>query len=131
MTTLLQTPGGDIDITNGRTTLVTDPVQAGAITLTNKFKLFLGEWYRDTRVGWPFFQQVAIKNANLRVVENIVRRVILNTPPFVRADVTVTPPDAGRKATCSFVAYAPSGATVTSTQLDLPFIVFVPPQVST
>lgn len=130
MTTLLQTTSGDIDVTAGRTTLVTDPVQAGAITLRNKLKLFLGEWYRDTRIGWPFFQQVAIKNANLRLVENLVRRVIVNTPPFTRADVTCTPPDASRKATCSFVAYSAAGATVSSTQLDLPYIVFVPPGAS-
>jgi hypothetical protein len=127
VTTLLQTVSGDIAVTNGQTTLVTDPVLAGAITLQNKFGIFLGEWYRDTRIGWPFFQQVAIKNANPRVAENIIRSVILSTPPFTRADVTVTQPDATRKATCSFVAYSPSGATVTSQQLETPFIIFVPP----
>jgi hypothetical protein len=131
MSVLLQTPSGDLDITGGQTTLITDPVLAGAQTLRNKFLIFLGEWFLDTRVGWPFFQRVAIKKWNARLISNIVKNVIVNTPPFVSASVVITPPNGARKANISFVAVVdpkvvPGGATVTATSLDQPYIVTVP-----
>jgi hypothetical protein len=123
MTVLLQNEAGDIDVTNGRTALVTDPVAAGAQTLRNKFLFFRGEWFMDTRVGWPYFQRVAIKKYNVRLIANLVKRVIIGTPPFVSATVVVTPPNGARKANISFVAVSPSGATVTATSLDQPYII--------
>lgn len=113
--------------------MVTDPVAAGAIKLRNRFNLFLGEWYADTRVGVPWFQRIMVKNPNLRLIETIVRSIITSTSPFVSADVTVSPPDAKRKSTITFVAtvdpLVAAGATVTATSLDAPFIVNIPSKV--
>jgi len=130
LSVLLQTPSGDIDVTNGQTTLLTDPVVAGAQTLRNKFLLFLGEWFLDIRVGWPFFQRVAIKKWNAKLISNLVKRVIIGTPPFVSATVVVTPPNGARKANISFVAVVdpkvvPGGATVTAAALDQPYIISI------
>lgn len=133
MACVLQTSSGDIDITGGKLTVVTDPVAAGAIKLRNRFNLFLGEWYADTRVGVPWFQRIMVKNPNLRLIETIVRSIITSTSPFVSADVTVSPPDAKRKSTITFVAtvdpLVAAGATVTATSLDAPFIVNIPSKV--
>lgn len=129
MTCLLQTPDGDIDLTGGKQTLVTDPVQAGAIKLRNRLLLFKGEWFRDTRVGLPYFEQILVKNPNIALLENIFRQAIVSTPPFVSATVKVTL-DAKRKATVAFVAKVDpavsAGATVTATSLDKPFILNLP-----
>lgn len=130
MAALLLTSTGDIDITNGRTTTVTDPVQAGAIKLRGRLNLFLGEWYADTRVGVPWFQRILRKGVSTRLIETIIRSVIINTPPFVNANVTVSEPDARRASVCSFTAFVDplvsAGATVTAESLDKPFIVNVP-----
>jgi len=132
VSTVAQTPTGDIQITNGRTTLVTDPVQAGCIKLRNRFQLFLGEWFRDTRVGLPWFQYILIKNPSIPVVQNILRRVIVSTPPFISATVTVTPPDGQRRASASFTAVVDpkvsAGTVVTAAALDAPYIVVTPPR---
>lgn len=131
MSCLLLTSGGDIAITNGRTTLVTDPVQAGAIKLRTRFRLTRGSWFRDTRVGVPLFQDILVKPYSIPVVQNIIRQIIIATPPFVNATVTVTPPDAKtRTANIAFVAIVDplvaAGATVTASALDAPFIVNMP-----
>lgn len=130
MATVLLTSSGDVDCTNGRTTLVTDPVQAGAIKLRGRLNLFLGEWYADTRVGVPWFQRILRKGVSARLIETIIRSVIINTPPFINAAVTVTGPNAKRQSVCTFTAFVDplvaAGATVTAESLDKPFIVNVP-----
>lgn len=131
MSTLLQTSDGDIDITSGRTTLVTDPIQAGLIKLRNRFKLFLGEWFRDTRIGVPWFTKVLVKNPSIPLLESIFRQVVINTPPFVDSrDLKVTINSKTRQADVSFTAVVDpavsAGATVTVASLDKPFIVNLP-----
>lgn len=130
MACLLQTTAGDVDVTNGRVTIIRDPVQAGAIKLANRFQLFLAEWFRDRRVGVPWYQKIFVKNPNAALIKRIIRFIIVTTPPFVDADITYTPPDGKRKANVSFVAYVDpavsAGKTVTAASLDAPFIVTVP-----
>lgn len=41
---------------------------------------FLGEWFLDTRVGVPWFQQIMIKNFDPVVVDSILKTTILNVP---------------------------------------------------
>lgn len=131
MSCFLQTTDGDLDFTNGRLTVVTDPVQAGSIKLFNRFRMFLGEWFRDTRIGMPYLTQILVKAPILPLVAQIFRNVIINTEPFTNATVTVTPPNAGtRMSNVSFTAKVDpkvtKGATVTATSLDVPFIVNTP-----
>jgi len=130
MSCLLLNAAGDVDVTLGKVTFVSDPVQAGAIKLRTRLNMYLGEWFADTRVGVPWFQRILVKNPDVRLVETIIRSIIVSTPPFVDATVTVTAPDVNRKSTCTFTAIVDplvsAGATVTATSLDVPFIVDIP-----
>ena len=41
---------------------------------------FLGEWFLDTRVGVPWFQQIMIKGFDPVVVDAVLKTTILNIP---------------------------------------------------
>lgn len=45
-----------------------------------RFLFFLGEWYRDQRLGVPYYEHVLIKNPRLTLVRSIWRQLILDTP---------------------------------------------------
>lgn len=49
-----------------------------------RFLFFLGEWYRDTRLGVPYFEHVLIKRPNLTLVLSLWRQLILDTPGITR-----------------------------------------------
>lgn len=126
MTTLAQDQDGGFLLTAGKTTLLTGSA-AGAVKLFNKFRLFTGSWFRDTRLGVPYFPAVfGVKNPNLGVLNQIVRYVILNTPGVKDCDVNVKFDRAARQANVSFSATWDDGAVITTDDLDKPFIVNVP-----
>lgn len=82
MSCFLQTsaPANDLDLTSGNLVVIEDLGPVTAQKLTNKFLLFLGEWFIDTRIGVPYFQQVMLKNPNLSAIGQLFRKIILNTP---------------------------------------------------
>ncbi len=80
MSCFLQSGSGDIDMTSGKVTIVRDPDQCTAIKLTNRFKLFLGEWFRDSRIGVPYIQLVFVKNPDLGSIGQLFKRVATQTP---------------------------------------------------
>ncbi len=45
-----------------------------------RFKMFLGEWYRDQNLGVPYYQHVLIKQPNLVLIRSLWRQLILDTP---------------------------------------------------
>ena len=53
---------------------------AVAQRLDHRFKFFFGEWFLDQRQGVPYYQNILVKNPNLKVVRGIFRQVILKTP---------------------------------------------------
>jgi len=70
---------GDLDITNNSFSLV-----EGAAAVKQhcqvRLKFFLGEWFLDTRIGVPWFQQILVKGVSTTMVQQIIRDVILGTP---------------------------------------------------
>lgn len=111
---------GDLLLTTvngGKTlTLVTDKVQWAAQKLTNRFLFFLGEWFLDTTQGLPYFQQIAVKNPNLRVLKQIFTKVILSTPPIVSINSLVVTINSMRQAQLSLSAKCDTGQTIVGGQ---------------
>lgn len=69
----------DIVIENGDFVLV-DGVDAIAQHITIRLNFFLGEWFLDTRLGVPYYEQILGQKPRLEAVRAIFRRVILETP---------------------------------------------------
>lgn len=84
MSYFLQDGTGDLLLTtkNGAKTLTlsSDRSAGAAQKLTNRFLLFLGEWFLDTTIGLPYFQAIAVKNPDKRVLKQLFQQVILSVP---------------------------------------------------
>ena len=80
MSCFLQTTTGDLDITAGNLTLVTDIATETAQKLSNLFGLFKGEWFGDIRIGVPYFQYVYIQNPNLQLIGSVFEQVCRAAP---------------------------------------------------
>ncbi len=48
--------------------------------LKQRLKLFLGEWFLDTRRGVAYFQQILKKNPDPVAIDGIFKSTIVNTP---------------------------------------------------
>ncbi|NIQ92441.1 MAG: hypothetical protein GWN93_27050 [Deltaproteobacteria bacterium] len=72
----------DLKVTNNSLTL-TEGQEAIRQHMTNRFQTFLGEWFLDTSVGVPYFQQILIKNPAAAVVQDILKATILQTPGVI------------------------------------------------
>lgn len=70
---------GDLVFESGNLVLISG-VEATAQRLRGKMSTFLGDWYLDKRVGFPFFRDVLIKRPDVRLVLAMVREVILSDP---------------------------------------------------
>lgn len=81
MSIFAQTPLGDWDFSTGNLRVVRDPDEEVAIRLTNRFKSNRGEWFADTRVGFPWFISVyGRKQRHLPEIRSLIERVLLETP---------------------------------------------------
>lgn len=79
MASFAQTTDGDLALTNGRLTVVSGATEK-AQKIQNRFRLFVGEWFLDTRLGVPWFSVVFVKNPDLELIKRLFRRVILSVP---------------------------------------------------
>lgn len=73
---------GDLDVTDNEMTLVTG-YDAIAQHLKIRLKTFMGEWFLDTRIGIPYFQEFLIKNPNRLIMDTRLREAILETPGII------------------------------------------------
>lgn len=80
MSTFLQTPSGDLDISTGQLQIVTDVPTVTAQKLSNLFGLFKGEWFRDRRIGVPYLQYVLVSRPNLTLIGALFKRVCMAAP---------------------------------------------------
>lgn len=70
---------GDVDFTDNEISLVTE-TDAIAQHLRIRLRTFLGEWFLDTRIGMPYFEEFLVKNPNRLVMDARLREAILETP---------------------------------------------------
>jgi hypothetical protein len=123
---LLQTTTGDLDLSSGNLVLVDDTdglAQQVAQELNNRFALWLGEWFGDTRLGVPFVDFVLVKNPDMTVVGNIFSQIITSTPgvaTILSGSVDFDP--AARTLAATYVVQLDNGAILTGGP-GVPFIV--------
>ena len=70
---------GDLKITDNSLTL-TDGLEAIRQHLQVRLQVFYGEWFLDTTVGVPWFQDILKKQPSFVVVNELLKNVILDTP---------------------------------------------------
>lgn len=104
-------------------TLVTDVNQTAANQLADKFSVWLGEWFMDTRIGVPYLQTVFVKNPSLNAIKQLFRQIILGQPPVIECtDLSLQYDPKARTLAYSFLARTASGATISGGS-GQPFIV--------
>lgn len=78
----LNTADGDLDTTDLALSLVTETA-AIAQHLRIRLRTFLGEWFLDSRIGMPYFEEFLVKNPNKLVLDSRIREAVLETPGIV------------------------------------------------
>ena len=69
----------DIDITSGDMVLI-DGNEAITQHVLIRLRFFAEEWFLDSRVGMPYFQQILIKNPDTKAIRAIFIQAITTTP---------------------------------------------------
>jgi hypothetical protein len=112
---------GDIRLSSGRMVvhMDTDP-KAVVQRLTVALRWFLGEHFRDQRLGVPWFQVIMARGTSDATIRSIIRRTIAHDPAITAVDSVELERDrAARRLRVSFAARTVDGQTVTVRQHDL------------
>jgi hypothetical protein len=113
-------------IGGGEVALVTDPNAECAIKLRDRFRLWLGEWFLDTRQGFPWLDILGQKQPDLVAVKQLIRKALLQTPTVANVDdVSVDFERATRTLSYAFTVHTTGGAQITGGS-GQPFIVSTP-----
>jgi len=81
-----------------------------------RLEFFRGEWFLDTTVGVPFYEDILVKNPDIPNIETILKAEILDTPGVVELLAFESSFDAqARKLTVTFTVSTDYG-TVTITE---------------
>jgi hypothetical protein len=84
---------------------VTDPLGSIAQAVRIRLQFFLGEWFLDLSVGVPYFEQILIKNPDVRNVQGLIRKEILATPGVLSLlALKLVYDSAGRELTVTYTA---------------------------
>lgn len=89
--------------------------------LTVKLQLFLGEWFLNARLGFPYYRDVLVKNPDFRLIRGLIRDSVLSDPdvvavPLVAMDLDGLP----RRLAVDLEAVIRDGSTITVSTATLP-----------
>lgn len=89
--------------------------------IRQRFRMFLGEWFLDTRLGVPYYDSILVKNPDVGVVTTIFRKVLTDTPGVARvASMTARVDRGARQLTATFEAVL-EDPTIIVRAVDAPF----------
>ncbi len=112
MGTFLQDENCDLVFESNRLKIV-EGIDHAAIKIRNRLLFYLGEYFLDTRLGLPYFQNILLKNPNLEIVKGIFSKAILSVSTITNVQVTSIFIDEQRKLHYTFIAKHISGGTIT------------------
>lgn len=72
-------PEGDLAIEGGDLVWLRGGPREVRQRIMARLRFFKGEWFLDTRLGIPYFQNVLVKSPNLPAIGAMLRRAILTT----------------------------------------------------
>lgn len=78
-----------------------------------RFRFVRGEWYRDTRLGVPWFEVILVKQPNLTLVRSLFRQVVRSVRGVTLQRMGETYDAASRTLSPSFAARFEDGSTIT------------------
>ena len=70
---------GDLEIGTDGDLIIIDGIDAIRQNLRIRLQLFRGDWFLDTRLGIPYFEEVLRKAPDLNVVQSLLRDAIRTT----------------------------------------------------
>lgn len=109
---LALTSTGDLDLSTGKLRVETDPTKNIVGKIRKVFFLFQGAWFLAAADGVPWFQKImAIKNPDLRLVQNILVDAI-KTVPEVSSVTNVSLTFTNRKLTVNWAIKTAEGLLV-------------------
>jgi hypothetical protein len=75
----------DLEISNADLVIIT---QKDALRqfLKQRLQMFFGEWFLDSSLGVPYFQEIMTKQPAFEAVDAIFKRQILETPGITQLD---------------------------------------------
>jgi len=74
---------GDIDFSTKEPTLITDVATAVRQRLHIRLNTFEGEWFYDSSVGVPYFQDILGQQFSQSIIDNTLRRTIIETEDVI------------------------------------------------
>ena len=114
---------GDLDISTGNLTFVTSNAEVTAAKLTALFTLWQGEWFRDGRLGFPYFTYVYVKNPQLSEIASLIRQVCLDCPGVGSISYINLDFDTRNRSLAATVAVVTNDGVLLTGGLGKPFIV--------
>lgn len=75
----LMDENGDLAIVDGDLALVTG-VDATVQFLVQSLRLFLSEWFLDETAGFPYYDEVFVKNPNPAALDSLFKTYIIDLP---------------------------------------------------
>lgn len=75
----------DLVIENNNLVLIDGADFVGQM-LKERLQTFLGEWFLDTDLGIPYFQNILTKGVNLNTIKNVFKNEILSTPGVIELE---------------------------------------------
>jgi len=74
---------GDLEIGPDGDLIIVTGIDAIRQHLRIRLQFFRGEWFLDTRLGIPYFEEVLIKAPDLNVVQSLLREAVRETPGVI------------------------------------------------
>lgn len=111
---------GDIQLQENSIFFV-EEVAAVVQEVSIKFQMFYGEFFLDTTLGMPWFQDILVKAPSFAVIQEVCKNCILQTPGILTLnsfDLDLNAAD--RSAALSFNATATDGVINFTQQIELP-----------